>query len=387
MNTINKYPYDCQQIPVSTGVDVSEVASGLYAYRNLIVQMLMTGLIALMLFSQPVHAKPIVYVPLGSDDNIVVIDSAVDRPVSVIRGVRAVHGLAGTPDGQFLIAGSFEENSGDAAAPAKPSAVSEDEHAAHHGGAVNAASGGETMISTVSIIRTTDGSIVRRVDVPGATHHVAMDPAGRFAVLTHPNEGSISVIDLDTYEVVATIKTGPLPNYAAFSSDGSQVYVSNAGNATVSAIDTEGWVVGWATPVGSSPEHVVLSSDGGTLYVNNVDDGTVSVVSIKDRKELKTIQVGESLHGIDLSDDGQTLFVAVLGDEQLAAFNLQTGVWKKTALGPDPYHLAAIHGTGKLYVSSASEPKIWVISQQDLRILGEISIGGKGHQIVLGADG
>jgi DNA-binding beta-propeller fold protein YncE len=52
-------------------------------------------------------------------------------------------------------------------------------------------------------------------------------------------------------------------------------------------------------------------------------------------------------------------------------------------LGPSPYHLAAIPGTGKLYVSSAEEPKLWVVDQESLRVLNEIPIRGKGHQMVV----
>ena len=48
------------------------------------------------------------------------------------------------------------------------------------------------------------------------TFATAVSPDGRFAVVTHPNDGTISAIDLGSYELVATVATGPLPNYAAF---------------------------------------------------------------------------------------------------------------------------------------------------------------------------
>ncbi len=51
-------------------------------------------------------------------------------------------------------------------------------------------------------------------------------------------------------------------------------------------------------------------------------------------------------------------------------------------LAPQPYHLAAIRGTGKLYVSSAADGKIRIVDQTTLAVVGEIPIGGKGHQMV-----
>ncbi len=340
------------------------------------------GLAALVMAMQPASAEPFVYVPLGGDGKIVVIDAAKDKVVDTINGLTAVHGLAGTPDGRFLIAGSFEEREPGGAAPEKPTGVTEDEHAAHHGAAPAKSQKTGAVVSTVSVVRTADGSVVRRIDVPGAVHHVAVGPNGRFAVVTHPNEGGISVIDLTSYEVVASVATGPFPNYAAFSLDGGQVYVSNAGNGTVSAIDTGRWIVRWNVVVGTSPEHVVLSKDGGTLYVNNVEDGTVSVVDVGAQKAVQTISVGTTLHGIDLSDDGRTLFVADLGEDKLVSIDLATGVTRDATLAPAPYHLAAVRGTGKLYVSSADDPKLWVVDRNSLAVHGEIPIGGKGHQMV-----
>lgn len=346
------------------------------------------GLMTLTLGAQTVLAEPLVYVPLGGENKIVAIDATKDEIVDTISGLAAVHGLAGTPDGRFLIAGSFETRAPDGEAVAKPAGVSEDEHAAHHGAAsapVNAKA--DAGVSTVSVIQTADGSVIRRIDVPGAVHHVAVSPDGRFAVVTHPNEGAVSAIALDSYELVATVATGPLPNYATFGPNGDRLFVSNAGNDTVSEVDTTRWIVRSNAVVGSSPEHVVLADDGATLYVNNVADGTISVLDVGDRKVVKTIPIGTTLHGIDLSDDGRTLFVAALGDDKVVAVDLGTGAERSASLAPAPYHLAVVRGTGKLYVSSADQPEIWVIDQRTLEILGEIPIGGKGHQMVQGAGG
>ena len=330
----------------------------------------------------PARAGEMAYIPLGSDNKLALVDVGTDKVVGTIEGLPAVHGLAGTPDGRLLIAGSYKGRERDSTAPAKPSGVAADEHAAHHATSASPLGSKSSEISTLTIIKTADRSVTRRIDVPGAVHHVAVSSDGRLAVVTHPSEDSISAIDLTSYEVVANLSTGPLPNYAAFSPDGKSVYVSNAGNGTVSTVDVERWIVSWNTPVGATPEHVVLSDDGKTLYVNNVDDGTVSVIDTAERKVARTIPIGKTLHGIDLSDDGKTLFVVALGDEQLTAVDLATGKSREISLKPAPYHLAAIRRSSKLYVSSADKPKLWVLDQKSLKVTGEIPIGGKGHQLV-----
>lgn len=338
---------------------------------------------AVIAFLQSAQAAPFVYVPLGSDDKIVVVDAATDQIVDIINGVEAVHGLAISSDSRFLIAGSYAEREIIGAAPAKPAGVSEDEHAKHHAAPSSGSPSSSTTVSTVTIFQAADNRIVRRIDVPGAVHHVSASPDGRFAVVTHPNEGAISVIDLLSYKVISSVSTGPLTNYALFSPDSARVFVSNAGNGTVSEVDTERWIVRRNFLAGDSPEHMALSDDGKRLYVANVNGGSVSEILTDAGIAERSFDVGGALHGIDLSNNGQTLFVSALDRDKLVAIDLSNSAMRYLTLGPAPYHAAMIMDTGKLYVSSADEPVIWVVDHDSLVLKGEISIGGKAHQMVI----
>ena len=344
-------------------------------------QLAALSLVALALPMTAQAAADRVFVPLGSSNAIVVINAATDAVVGRIEGLPAAHGLAATPDGQFLVAGSYEEREPDAGMPPQPAGASADEHAAHHTKQAPSSTSAE-MVSTVSLVSTAALEVVRRIDVPGAVHHAAVGPNGALAIVTHPDRGTISAIDLESYELLATVATGPLPNYAVFGPDSRVVYVSNAGGGTVSELDTTHWFFRRNMPVGNSPEHVVLAPDGGTLYVNNVDDGTVSVVDLERGESVKTIPLGDIPHGIDLSDDGRTLFVAAVGEDKLIALDPATGTYRSTRLSPAPYRVTALAGRGKLYVSSAEQPKIWVVRQDNFAVVGEIPIDGRGHQMV-----
>ncbi len=329
-------------------------------------------------------ADTTVYVPLGSAGEVLVIDADRDTVVGTIADLPDVHGLASAADGDYLVAGQYAGvTTGEAPVPTAPEGMSKAEHEAHHAKPAAPPSAPAEALSFVSVIRADDGSIVRRIEVPGAVHHTAVTPDGRHAVATHPNQGGISVIDLSAFRALTTVETGPSANYAVFGPDGGRVYVSNAGNNTVSEIDTRHWVVRRNFETGASPEHMVLSPDGATLYVNNVDDGTVSEISLRQGTAVRTFEIGGALHGIDVSQDGRTLFVNGRGENKLVAIELASGRMRSTPLAPSPYHLAVIDGTGKLYVSSAEEPKLWVVDQESLRVLSEIPIRGEGHQMVV----
>jgi YVTN family beta-propeller protein len=329
------------------------------------------------------ESAPTVYIPLGSANEILIVDAATSEATGRIVDVINPHGLAATPDGRFLIAGSNQEVSPDAGnLPPRPVGMSEEEHRSHHqapGANATTAIGK----SHVAILSTADGSVVRRVDVKGAVHHNAVTPDGRYAISTHTTAGGMSIIDLNAFKVIKTIPTGPVPNYAVITHDGRRIFVSNAGNNTISEVDTENWIVKRNFLVGKGPEHLVLSPDETKLFVNNVAGGDVSVLDLKIGKVVNSYKVGEQPHGIDISDNGTTLFVASKKQNKLVAITLADGQWKTVSLQPAPYHVATIPGTGKLYVSSREEPKIWVLEQNSLQVLNEIPITGEGHQMVV----
>ncbi|MEE9156912.1 MAG: beta-propeller fold lactonase family protein [Acidiferrobacterales bacterium] len=331
-------------------------------------------------------AAPKVYIPLGTANEILVVDAADDKVIGRIGDVINPHGLAATPDGKYLIAGSNREVSPDQAAlPPKPVGMSEEEHNLHHSMPAAATSQSGVGMSHVAIIETQDRRVVRRVDVKGAVHHNLVTPDGRYAISTHTTGGGISAIDLSNYKVAKVVPTGPAPNYAAVTKDGKRIYVSNAGNNTISEIDTDHWIVTRNILAGVAPEHMVLSPDEHTIYVNNIGDGTVSVISLDKGKVVKTYNVGNDPHGVDLSDDGKMLFVAVKEDNKLIGIDLVSGRTRSLDLSPAPYHVAAIRGTGKLYVSSRKLPKVWVVDQRALKVLREIPIRGVGHQMAVAA--
>ena len=327
-------------------------------------------------------AAPMVYIPVGSAGKIEVVDGATGTIVTEYTGLEAVHGLAGTPDGRFLIAGSYAERAPGEQAADKPEGVSAEDHAAHHAASEPSEAEGPVAISTVSILRADTGELVRAVDVPGAVHHVSTSPDGRFAAVTQPGDDAVSVIDLQSYEVT-TIKTGSLPNYMVFSPDSSLLYVSNAGDDNIAVIGTTHWMVQSRLATGATPEHMVLSPDGAMLYVNNNDDGTVSAIALATGAMVDTYPIGERLHGLDLVEDSSALLVAERDGDNVARIDLAAGTVSKLAMGPSPYHLTTITGTGLAYVSSSDDAVMKIIRQDDLSMVGEIAIGDVGHQMVV----
>jgi len=334
----------------------------------------------------PVKADVTVYVPLGSANRILVIDGDKDEITGSISGVQRVQGLAVGAGGNFLVAASMQANrpdspaawvQSDGAAPEDPSALHE----------INVPVN-KVYTSKISIIDIkpfadiSERYTLHGIAVESRTHTSAVTVDGRYALATHPLLDSISVIDLNNDKLLKTVPTGPQPDYITVPEYGHYVYVSNSGSNTISEIDTETWTLNRNLNTGPGPEHLLLSLDEQMLYTNNMGDGTVREISLADGKTTRVFNTGEGPHGIDLSDDGNILFVSGRDENTLSAIDLSTGEITSRALGPAPYHVTTVTGTGKVYVTSTDDPVIWVIDQNTLELRGTITIPGEGYQMV-----
>ena len=320
---------------------------------------LFCGLLALAVPAAAL-AAPTVYIPLGSGNRVIAVDAATDRITASYPGVENPHGLVATPDGEYMIAGSLSETPLPAGA-------------AH-----------DTPNSRLFLIHPEHGHVMSTVPVAGWTHHQAITPDGRYILSTHPARGSVSVLDRLGNKIARTIATGPSPNYTLVTRDGKRAYVSNSGNNTISEVDLASWRVTRTLDAGPAPEHLAFSADEKRIFVANPGAGSVSAVSVVSGKVTQTFSVGKDVHGLDISDDRRTLFVSSKQENKLVAIAIASGRQRALALSPAPYHLNAIRGAGKVYVSSSKEPKIWVVDQKSLKLVGTIALpAGEGHQMAV----
>lgn len=325
-----------------------------------------------------------VFVPEGSGNSLLMVDADSGKPIRRIDGLDAVHGLGGAPGVPILVAGSYSETSREEITAARnPEGVSPDQHAAHHAAKAERALGpSDAGLSVLSVIDAKTGNIIRRIEVSGAVHHVAVSPDGKIAVATHPAEGGISVVDLTSYKQVAWIATGDMPNYAIFGNDPETVYVSNAGNGTVSKVDLARGIVRRNMLAGETPEHLAISPERGTLYVADVDAGKVLELGLSDAVVRRSFDIGGEIHGLGLSGDANHLYVAAQGNDKLVAIDLADGKTTSKPLGPEPYHLTPVPGTNRLFVSSRAKPEVWIVDASTLAVTGEFTVSGEGHQMV-----
>ena len=123
--------------------------------------------------------------------------------------------------------------------------------------------------------------------------------------ISNEKDDTLSVIDIETLEVVRTIDVGERPRGITFSKDYSVLYVCASDSDTVQVIDPETGNVLHELPSGEDPEQFVLHPDNRHLYIANEDDAITTVVDTESRTVVAQIDVGIEPEGMAVSPDGK----------------------------------------------------------------------------------
>lgn len=213
----------------------------------------------------------------------------------------------------------------------------------------------------MGVLKTLIGLIIAFALIGGALHYQqrqfgtgprvsAGAPVGdtvEVAFVANAVEGSISVIDVSSRQLLGTIDAKPDGanvgffrdpeqwaaqsviearaglNYAQdtdLSRDGTVLFISRGYLADVVAMDIATGDILWRTPIaGVRADHMDISPDGSTLFVSAVIRGgnVVEALDTATGSKLGAIQAGDWPHDVHVTPDGERVYIASLGDMQL----------------------------------------------------------------------
>ncbi|SDI56820.1 YncE family protein [Natribacillus halophilus] len=106
-------------------------------------------------------------------------------------------------------------------------------------------------------------------------------------------------------EKVEKVKVGKGPVQVYIQSDDKYAWVANQGTSenpsnSVTKVDLETKEVVATIEVGNGAHGIVTSKDNKFVYVTNMYDNTVSVIDIEKSEVITTVNVGENPNGITI---------------------------------------------------------------------------------------
>lgn len=137
----------------------------------------------------------------------------------------------------------------------------------------------------------------------------AIASASEQAYVTNEKDDDISVIDMDSFEVVKQIPVGQRPRGIIFNKDHTQAYICASDSDTIQILDLKTEQVIGELPSGEDPETIALHPNGKTIYTANEDDALLTVIDIETRAVKTQIDVGVEPEGLAVSPDGKIVVV------------------------------------------------------------------------------
>jgi YVTN family beta-propeller protein len=182
------------------------------------------------------------------------------------------------------------------------------------------------------------------------------------------------------YPLVETsITVGNDPRGVAYNDDDNVIYVANNFDGTVSVINGETYSVTKVITGVVGANGVAYDSDHGLVYVTNQSIDTLTVISATTNTIVETLPVGDQPNGVAYNPTSHKVYVANYGGNSVTIVDANTMTTTETISGlSEPAHVAVNSVSNKVYVSNHGNGTVTVIRGSDDAVLPPVPLGSSG---------
>ena len=169
--------------------------------------------------------------------------------------------------------------------------------------------------NTVSMIDLASRKVLATLPTGVGPHEAAVSPDGKVAVIANYGAqtpgNSLTVIDIPAKKVVRTIDLGEYrrPHGVAWLK-GNQISVTAEANKALLIVDvSDGKVLNTIATDQNVSHMVAVSPKHNRAFVANIGSGSATVIDLKEMKRLTDIPTGAGAEGIDISPDEKEVWV------------------------------------------------------------------------------
>lgn len=219
--------------------------------------------------------------------------------------------------------------------------------------------------------------------------------AAPFAYITNQGTNDVSVIDLSSEAVVATLPVGKSPAGVAAAGRNGVVVVPSAVDGSLTLIDDRTQsvratvreagqgVVGIATL--ARGRSVALSDwYGKRLLVYDLIARDQQPPQLAKRRE---VPLGEAPAGVVASADGRTVYVAERDDNRVARIDVDTGATVRVGVGRHPFALLLDEERHRLIALNVESDDMTVVDTRQMQAVKTLATGEAPYGATLAQDG
>ncbi|KAF8493505.1 cytochrome cd1-nitrite reductase-like protein [Gautieria morchelliformis] len=247
--------------------------------------------------------------------------------------------------------------------------------------------------NTVTVIRTSDNSVVSESYVGRAPHEAFFSPDNRTVWVGTRGTSQVDIVDGLIGGVVGHVETADGPSKVLFSPDGRTAYVNHIRSPTIDIVDVHlrrvvDQITGLADKFSSD---MMLSPDGRSLWAAHKMVGKVSVMDVSARRVVAVLDSGpETNHPNFITSKNGTLF----GWVTVASLN-ETKIYRQDKPSAIPVYVGAVKASGiephgiwpspdntRMYIVNEHSDTLDVVDASSLQIVKTLHVGQEGQAVV-----
>lgn len=226
--------------------------------------------------------------------------------------------------------------------------------------------------ATVSMIDLDSGSVVATLPTGDGPHEVAVSPDGRRALVTNYGTrgkpgSTLTLIGIATPEVLATIDLGTYSRpHGALFLDASRAVVTAEDQRALLIVDLDSGTVEKAIDTDQAVSHMVaLDATKRRAFVANIGSHSLTVIDLEAGKRLENIETGQGAEGVTVAGDqvwvtnraADTITVLDATSLETRASFESAGFPIRAKATPDGAHVLVTRArAGDLMIYETSEP-------------------------------
>jgi len=163
-----------------------------------------------------------------------------------------------------------------------------------------------------------------------------------------------------------------------------------ATNAEVAVVDLATWSVVRSIRSGHETEGIEFSPDGRNVIVTNEGDNTVSVYDRATGKPVRTVATvayGERPRGIKVAPDGKAYIVTLESSDKFLVLDADFNVVRSVPTKAGPYGVAYDPDGKRLFVAASRSGVLQVFDAASYAPLGEVAVGQRCWHFAFAPDG
>lgn len=221
--------------------------------------------------------------------------------------------------------------------------------------------------------------------LPGAVTDLAVSHDGRHLVAAHYGQDAVSIIDVATLAVVATV-SGIAEPYAVSIANRAYVRSASVTADSVVAVDLDSGAQLAAREIGTGAQGLAVSPDGDLLYVARVTDDAAEIAVIDvESGAVSTIPVaraaGASIDTVRINRAGTRLYAALTtaAGGALLTIDVRNGQVQTVGVGESIGDIAVDRNDRRIFMTGW-DPELGgvlrIVDTASARLIHTIAIGG-----------